>query len=356
VGKTIPADLYDYLSNNPKTSGKALFKLGLTSSERTGRRHKGWFKEGAIRDENYYINKKPAIASVQEKQKEIDIDEFFRLAPQLVALKDKLDPIYTQDEFDFKTDKPIAVIFPSCMHLGGRYTVYEELQRIFQQVLDIPGIYWGSLGDDIEGMLPSFVDATSMTEQIITVPDQYVVLSSILGKLVERNKLLFGIGSQHGSDWSRRRHGSNPVKKIYLGYDVPFYDGKAYLHFKVGQETYHVAVAHSFQGSSQWNPLQAQSKAFHFDFPNADVVVMGDKHNFDVMETRASNWEMEAGNRKSDRILLLQSGTAKTGPDVYTIQGWSKGRLGWPIVVFYPNEHLVKYSWDLADVEYWLNG
>jgi hypothetical protein len=40
-------------------------------------------------------------------------------------------------------------------------------------------------------------------------------------------------------------------------------------------------------------------------------------------------WQM--GNRASPNVLYLQAGTAKTGPDPYTIARFSKGEFGWPM-------------------------
>jgi hypothetical protein len=74
------------------------------------------------------------------------------------------------------------------------------------------------------------------------------------------------------------------------------------------------------------------------------------------MDLGAFGWEVDAGNRESRRVLLVQTGTAKSGADKYTIRGWSKGEFEWATLVFGAKEHKIRWSWALEDVEHWLEG
>ena len=47
----------------------------------------------------------------------------------------------------------------------------------------------------------------------------------------------------------------------------------------------------------------------------------------------------EAGLNIGGKHWLVQNGTYKTGPDVYSIRGWSKGVIGVPTLVFSPDQH-----------------
>jgi hypothetical protein len=356
--RQVPENFYTEVTQHPTLSGRELFKNQFAPSDRTARRWKNWVLNGQAVPANNFYDVPPKIDSQQledvEGEDEFDVHRFLEIAPKLVANAQAHDPVITHDTFTFEGDHPIAVIFPSCAHLGGRYTAYEDFRKIFYRVLNTPHIYWASLGDDVEGFLPQFPDTDAVLSQIADVRRQEQILCSVLEELACRNKLLFGMASQHGGSWPQKRHGINPIKQLYRNCGVPFYDGKVYLKFVVGNQTYQIAAAHEFPGSSQFNPLHAQVRARLFDFPEADLVVMGDKHKAALMELPASQWELGAGNRKSDTVLLLQAGTAKTGPDKFAIHGWSVGQLGWPIVVFYPREHRLKASKDFDDIEYWL--
>jgi hypothetical protein len=343
----IPFAVYEYLQDHPDTTGRELEELGLVNSDRSGRRFKNWFKQGIAT---------PVVSSSCMDQLEPDIeleDELERL-DDMVAERQNQNPVFTTDRLKFDGTGPVAVMFVSCIHLGGRYTAYKQFRTILDQALSLPRVYWASLGDDIEGFLSQFPDAQSVSEQLYQLDNQFILIEKLLNRLNENNRLLFGMGSQHGGKWLSKRWGMNPIKRMFTDRGRPYYDGMAYLKFDVGDIDYNVAIAHTFSGGSAWNDLHSQTKALRFNFPNADVVVQGDKHKYAVSEVPAYDWEYEIGNRKSNRALLLQAGTAKTGPDPYTILNWSKGQLGWPTVVFYPDTHKIKWSWDLNDVKEWL--
>lgn len=195
--RAIPKATYEYLVQNPEVSGRQLYELGLATSPRTGRRWKGWFHSGIAYPT---AELRPVSVRMEEwendQEDEFDIDTFLDVAPRLVRQAHREDPIFTEDQIDFQTDKSVGVIFPSCMHLGGRYTAYEDFRKLFDQVLETPRLYWGSLGDDIEGYLAQFRDASAVYEQLFSPLRQLRVLERVLQKL--GSKVIFGMSSQHG--------------------------------------------------------------------------------------------------------------------------------------------------------------
>ncbi len=286
-----------------------------------------------------------------------DLDELFKLCRASRSVLNRVDPIVTHDTATFDDGASIGVIFVSCAHLGSRYTFYEEFERIFSRVLDTPRLHWLSLGDDVEGFLPGFRDGSAVTDQAIANPlVQRLMLARVLDKLAERGKLLAGCASQHGGDWYRKAVGEDPIKALYLARRVPFYDGKGLLTLKVGRQTYQVALAHSFPGSSIYNANHAQRRAGLFDFPSADVIVQGDKHRYAVTEMSLPPTEFDAGLRASYMQWLVQVGTAKAGLDKYSIRGWSRGVLEWPVLIFHADRHCIEYTRDLERASTLLEG
>lgn len=348
----IPDEVRLFLEKRPGCSGADVARhFGIP--DRTARRYVMNAKRspfsGAHTSRNY-----AAWAETREQEAQFDAAEFLARAPKLVKQAQAKDPVFIQDTLTFKGDRPVGIIWVSCMHLGGRYTAYEEFREVYEQARDIPGLYWGSLGDDIEGFLSTFPDQAAIKEQLLPVENQIELLETILSPLAESRRLLFGSGSQHGGKWLNKRTGSNPVKQMYLDLGVPFFDGQAYLKLDVGKQTYHVGMSHEFPGSSNINPNYPQARALRERYPNADVIVMGDRHNPAMQWYSIYKDEYEAGNRSSPYVWLLQAGTAKTGPDKYTIQSWPTGILGWPITIFYPDRHAIKCTMDLEDAALWL--
>jgi len=349
----VPSDVYHYLVGNPTVSGAELARqTGL--ARRSAQRYRRKFLDGdaypRTREQRVIAQ---SILEYEEAEEEDSFDpyDFINLAPQLVRERQRKDPVITHDKFTLDVDHPIGVIFVSCMHLGGRYTAYEEFRDIYERALRIPNLYWGSLGDDIEGFLAQFPDQMAIIDQLIDVDHQYEVLEVVLSRLADMNKLLFGCGSQHGGKWESRSKGKNTVKDMYRDMHVPFFDGVGYVRFEIGQQTYFIALAHELPGYSQYNPNHSHARASRFRFPNAHVVVAGDKHFPAVQYYPAFVDEYLIGNRSTPYVWLLQSGTAKEGPDKYTVQNWPRGRLGWPIVIFYPNQDRIEVTMYLDRVE-----
>lgn len=284
------------------------------------------------------------------------LEELFSAARENIRLTDSVDPILNHSTVSWKRG-PVAVIVVSCAHLGSRFTFYEQFDSIFRHVLDTPRLYWLSLGDDVEGFLPSFVDGSAVLEQALVNPKvQRAMLAAVLDKLAERKKLLAGCSSNHGGAWARRKTGDDPIKDMYRERKVPFFDGKALLSLHVGEQEYHMGIAHSFPGSSMYNPVHAQRRAGLFDFPTADVIVQGHKHNYAVTEMSLPPHEYDAGLRASYIQWLVQVGTAKTGPDRYSMEGWARGVLEWPIMVFREDRHEVTVTRRLQTAQYLLKG
>lgn len=355
---TIPEDVYQFLLDNPGVNGRELAEQCHLAG-RTARRYRLYFARGEAVPGRPVQEVKVISDRMREyhaAQDTLSSRDFIERAPKMVRDAQARNPVITHDTFTFEVDHPVAIMFVSCIHLGGRYTMYEEFQEIFEQSLAIPHLYWVSLGDDMEGFIAQFKSVDAVYSQLIQVPDQLDILRDIVQEIVDLNKMLWACGSQHGDKWLRQSTGFDPVKRMYLDdFEVPFFDGVGFAKLEVGQQVYHVAFSHEFDGNSMWNPLQAQSKAARMRFPTADVVVMGDKHMPAMQLSTYFMDEYKMGLRENPDVWLLQAGTAKTGEDIYTVQRWPTGKLGWPIAVFFPDRHEVKCTLSIEDAKLWLN-
>lgn len=269
-------------------------------------------------------------------------EDMLSLAESLAEISNAADPVITHHTIKMPGDRPAAILFPSCSHLGGRYTHYQGFRQMLNEALAIDGLYWAPLGDDIEGFLPGFPDTSATMGQPLSPEHQLIMLGLFVQKLAKAGRLLLGMHSQHGGDWFEKRHGYNPVKRAYLRNRVPFFDGQAYIKLEVGEQTYNVAMSHQFPGHSMYNRLHPQARAMREQFPNADVIVQGDKHTYAMSETTSYVWEVDAGNRVSPFVWFVQTGTAKTGPDKYTIKRWGRGVFEWPVLVFHHDDHYIE--------------
>ena len=284
-----------------------------------------------------------------------DLDEALDIADRVQHMLNVIDPIITSIELQFPPE-PIAIMWTSCAHLGGRYTWHSGVREMFDKILDIDNLYIVLLGDEIEAFLPGFRDASAVAGQVLPVKVQIRMLATYLKRWSEVGKCLFGCYSEHGGKWFEQEVGLNPIKREFQDTKTPFFDGKGIVKVNIGDEQYILVAAHTLKGSSIYNPNHPQRRASLFDYPSADIVVQGGKHRYATQNMSDRVDEYHAGLRKSPKVWHLQVGTAKIGPDPYTIRGWQKGYFEWPVTVLYPDRHVIKQVFELKDLEYFLGG
>lgn len=352
----VPEAVYKYWKDHPNASGAEIARATGLPERSVSRYRRYLHTERAVEIQDVPRARSKHLEEVEAIEEAFDPYEFFERAPKMVELAQQRDPIVTHDELRVDTDRPIGIVFVSCAHLGGRYTVYTEFRELYDKALSIPNLYWGSLGDDIEGFLSYFPDVKSIDDQLLNPTNQIILLETLLTPLAQTNRLLFGCTSQHGGKWERKRSGHDSVKDLYVKLKVPYFDGIGYVRLNVGHEPYHIAWGHEMPGTSQWNPNQPHVKASRFRFPMADIIVAGDKHTSSYQYFPAFMDEFLMGNRPSPMVLYLQAGTAKTGPDPYTIARFPQGELGWPIVILYPDRHMFEVTPYLDRAEQILRG
>ena len=306
--------------------------------------------------ENGVVAKREHVAPVFQHDtpvaSEPTMDELIQLARAAKKAKDGVDPILTHETITLDTDDTIAVIFVSCTHLGSRYVEHESFALMLDAILEVPGLYWVDLGDQVEGM-EGFFDVASASEQSLADPQlQRKLLAHVLDKLVSANKLLCGFAGQHGAQWARRKTGEDPIKQLYLERKIPYFDGQAYLTLQVGDQTYKLFAAHQLPGHSIYNKHHAHRRASLFRAPNADVIIQGDRHQGGVQWITTDSWEPDMPERQ----WFVQAGTAKTGADPYTIRTWKVGAWEFPILLFRPDRHDITQALDLSQAQALLEG
>jgi len=289
----------------------------------------------------------------QEEITDDALEDLLELARRTQIEMMKVDPVITHLDVDLRhAEGPQAFLLAGCMQTGGRWTFHEFIRQRLQQAISNPNVWIGFFGDDIENFYSgTFAGAMSQYEQPLQPPLQRRAWELWLDVVKDRVK--WATWSQHGSIWDEKA-GFGYIKKMYLDRKIPFFDGFGYVKVMCGREVYQVAVSHEFPGSSMYNKTHAQKRALWQRFPLADVIAQADKHQYAISEEDVYGLEVAAGNRPSPYVHLVQIGTAKAGPDKYTIRGWEPGTAEWPWMVLYPDRHLVKMTRHFDDVMLWV--
>jgi len=281
----------------------------------------------------------------------VTIDEYFQALDAVQTLRLKSEPIITSAEIRIPTNgKPIAFSPTSCWHMGGMYTFYEGFRERMNEVLEIDRFYWGAHGDEIENFPPNW--AGTVFNNLIPPNQQRKLVAKIIDRLHQNGKLLYSMWSNHPA-FSERLTGENPMEIIYKN-KVPYFAGKGLVKLYVDNELYILSVAHLFRGHSQWNPNHAQRKQFD-NIPQADFVIMGDKHTYSYQEMMSKGEAYDAGLQNNRTVHLVQTGTAKSLNDPYTVRWWCKGNFIWPTFVLSAKEHKIAKVTDTAALQWYLD-
>ena len=268
-------------------------------------------------------------------------------------LVEKADPIYTHGRSRIDTDKPIIYQTVGDIHMGSRYVGYPEFRDAVQRMLDTPRVYWGMHGEDVEGFNTSFRDASAVLNQLVQPKIQRALDRRLLEMLHEKGRLLYGCAGTPGHGVVKAI-GQDLIQDEYQALHVWYFVGKAIWTLEVGEQEYVFMVGHRLPGTSIYNPNHAQIRALLYDCPVADFIVSGHTHAYGYQEYMHHELAYRAGVMPINKTHLVNVGTAKTGPDPYTMSNWRQGVMEWPTFLLYPDRHEIKKisGWD--DMNYYL--
>lgn len=281
-----------------------------------------------------------------------DIDEIIDQLEAAQALRLKLEPVMTVAEVSIETGgKPVGFTPTSCWHLGGMYVHYQKFREQLNRVLKIDRLYWGTHGDDWEAFPPGW--ASTVFNNLIPPHIQRQLVGKVVDKLSDHGKLLYSCWGNHPA-FVERLTGEDPHLVVYSG-KVPYFAGKGIVKLRVDDQLYVLSVAHSFPGTSYHNPTHAPSRQLMQQVPQADFVIQGHLHDFAYQERTHHNEAVDAGLQCNRIAHLVQVGTAKAGPDPYTIRKWSRGVFIWPTFVLSAKTHTIHRVHDDKTLKFYLD-
>lgn len=282
---------------------------------------------------------------------ELDVDEVLDQLEAIQSLRMRIEPVTTVATIKIQTQKPIAFIPTSCWHLGGLYTAYRGFRIKMNELLSIDRLYWGSHGDDWESFPPGW--AMTVFNNLLPPYIQRQLVAKIVDKLHQNGKLLYSCWGNHPA-FMERLTGEDPQRVVYCE-KVPYFSGRGVVKLYVGEQLYVLSVAHSFPGSSIHNPSHSQGRQLDKQVPQADFIIQGHKHDYAYQERTHHVEAYDAGLQENLTAHLVQTGTAKDGPDPYSLRGWNRGVFIWPTFVLSAKSHAIHRVYDTAALLWYLS-
>jgi len=273
-----------------------------------------------------------------EPPENVDWREWFDAWENVLELHKRMDPTQEILTIDLSTStEPIAIAFASDLHMGGGFTNHAAIRKTIEYIIETDGLYLGITGDSIEGFLPGVNPSEAVENQTASVKGQLGALNSLVQELSDRKKFLWMTYGEHDGKWWEKAVGVNMIK--WECHDrVPYFTGRGIIRLLLGDQEYFICVNHRERFQSQWNKVHPARRQYERMFP-ADVNATAHLHSPAYACEHHYDDLRRMGLNLGGKHWMIQSGTFKTGPDPYTIRGWTRGILGVPTVVFQPDHH-----------------
>lgn len=239
---------------------------------------------------------------------------------------------YQTANVEIVTNKPIGLVFSGDWHLGAKDTDHSALADLLELVYRNPSLYLFLMGDLYENC-KTFYSLESIHSQTINPESQFYALEQALTPLIERTKILGSIHGNHDIERDEKLFSYSPLAQL-LKKNVPYFDGKAVMNLviksaRVGEPFEIKIFANHKSSNSAVNPFAGPLKLYD-KFFHADIVCTAHVHNPVI----GSYVDPRTGKAP----ILLQTGTFKTGDDVYSLRHFKRGLPGCPTVVIDPNQ------------------
>lgn len=232
--------------------------------------------------------------------------------------------------------KPIVVALITDEHFGSMVSNAELLQEHLEIIESTPNMFAVFNGDDVDNFNATGKWASGMMEN--PLPPQLIsrALMQRYKRLDEKTKIAaigFGnhndFGTNAGQDW---------YESFLGGFKCPVFTSGGLLHIQLGGQTYDLAMAHKYWGTSKLNPTNACKRFMDFEYPSADIAFLGHTH-------QSEGLHFEKGGK--DRVACI-GGTYKDSDNFARKHGIGgrSGSPGWAVALW-PGERQMQLFKDM---------
>lgn len=187
-------------------------------------------------------------------------------------------------------DLPIAILHATDIHYGSTHVDYDLLDKHLTVVEDTPNFYMLTNGDHVDnfnviGKWASAVYENPLPPQLQTM----ALIERVKGIDAKKKLAVMSFGNHDnfidasGYDW---------FNTFARGLNAPVFTSGGFLHALVGSQWYGIALTHEYWGKSKINPTNAAKRFWEYEYPQADIVLLGHTHQSEVL-----HWERGGKDR-----------------------------------------------------------
>lgn len=169
---------------------------------------------------------------------------------------------------------PMLLAVISDAHMFSAETDHELLKRHLDMVLQYPNVRMLDLGDDVDmGVWGQLV-----FEQMLTPAMQGFTMKDLAREM--QNRLLAIVGGNHND--FMKNIGTEFYDAFLREAKCPVMPAGGMIHLELPGQKYDVAVKHMHWGASKLNITNPAKRFIQFDYPDADVALLGHTHQSSI--------------------------------------------------------------------------
>lgn len=237
---------------------------------------------------------------------------------------DNLDTKQTKTCITINDDRPIGIAFWGDWHIGARGVNYRQFDIDRELINQTDGLYCIGLGDYKENQ-NALVHASGVNEQFATPGLQDILVRNFFYEV--KDKMLAAVTGCHDS-WDKKVGDKDFIATLCeVANCVNLWHGGG-VTINLQDQTYKIRARHKYKNESGMNTTNAQRNLLN-DFGPADVIAVAHKHFPDYQEI----------DRMGQAVSYLRTGTYKIYDEYGQQLAGYQGKVGVPVIVFYPGEH-----------------
>ncbi|MDD4957683.1 MAG: hypothetical protein PHQ61_08610 [Candidatus Omnitrophica bacterium] len=177
-----------------------------------------------------------------------------------------------------RPDLPLFLWHLCDPHLGSKKTDYQLFKRDYEIVKNTPNFTVVTNGDEVDNFLVGMGRMSSgVYENPISPEQQAKLLRGLFKTLDQDGKLLVFTFGNHNQ--LSKRAGLKFENTWLADFACPVLNCGGLLTIGYGKQTYRVALSHLYWGNSKLNITNAPKRFMEFEYPEADIALLGHTHN-----------------------------------------------------------------------------
>jgi hypothetical protein len=222
---------------------------------------------------------KPDFTALPVPDDELSYDELKAYRKKVYERKRKAKAAARWIPVTFSKCEPTAIVVIGDPHVDDDGCDWTQLDRDTQTIIETPGMYAGSIGDNINNWVGRLTRLYA--NQSTTETQAWRLAEGWIRELADPGKLVFMVRGNHDM-WSGS---GDPLNWIMRSTGAVDQSWQAQMEFRwPGAAPVRMWASHDFKGHSQYNPLHAQKKKHLWHGGQADIYIAGHRHHWALSE------------------------------------------------------------------------